>query len=191
MKTPEHTPEEPQNDNKLHLTSVSSLLVWAAVCAFCAWLMVSTFYSTLADFTIWVSIPVIILAIVDGILAFYIHRAIERNQVGQDHHQLHPVRAARAFVLGRASAFAGAVFCGAGIGSGVYVAPHPYIICCTGRFSRHYCVYRGRFPAGGGGISTRASVPNSAGSDGKRRCWRTNITLLLAVCEKFLSNHST
>ena len=42
MKTPEHTPEEPQNDNKLHLTSVSSLLVWAAVCAFCAWLMVST-----------------------------------------------------------------------------------------------------------------------------------------------------
>lgn len=123
MKTPEHTPEEPQNDNKLHLTSVSSLLVRAAVCAFCAWLMVSTFYSTLADFTIWVSIPVIILAIVDGILAFYIHRAIERNQVGQDHHQLHPVRAARAFVLGRASAFAGAVFCGAGIGSGVYVWP--------------------------------------------------------------------
>ena len=63
------------------------------------------------------------LAIVDGILAFYIHRAIGRNQVGQDHHQLHPVRAARAFVLGRASAFAGAVFCGAGIGSGVYVWP--------------------------------------------------------------------
>ncbi|WQD13514.1 MAG: hypothetical protein U1U88_001792 [Lawsonella clevelandensis] len=53
-------PDSPQKeagkpDNKLHLTAVSSLLVWAAVAAFCAWLMVSTFYSNLADFTVRVS----------------------------------------------------------------------------------------------------------------------------------------
>lgn len=112
-----------QQDNKLHLTSLSSLLVWAAVAAFCTWLMVSSFYSTLATFTVWVSVPVIVLTVADGVLALYVHRAIEGNKVGQDRHQLHPLHVARLFVLGRASAFAGAIFCGVGVGSGIFVWP--------------------------------------------------------------------
>ena len=115
-----------QQDNKLHLTAISSLLVWAAVAAFCAWLMVSTFYSNLADFTVWVSIPVMLLA-----MAIYIRRAIGRNRLGQDRHQLHPVRAARAFVVGRSSAFAGAIFFGVGVGSGIYVWPRVHILAAA------------------------------------------------------------
>lgn len=129
--TPDSPKKKPQQDNKLHLTSISSLLVWAAVAAFCAWLMVSSFYSTLADFTVWVSIPVILLAIVDGALAIYIHRAIDRNRLGQDRHQLHPVRAARAFVVGRASAFAGAIFFGVGVGSGIFVWPRVHVLAAA------------------------------------------------------------
>ncbi|HHY08086.1 MAG TPA: DUF3180 domain-containing protein [Corynebacteriales bacterium] len=129
MTDPQEQPElPPEDDNRMHLTSISSLVVCAAVATLLTWLLVRFFYSSLADFSITVSLPILILAVVDFVLAWYIRRSIKDNKLGQDRHQLHPLHAARALAMGRASAWAGAVFVGVGVGSGLYVWPRADVL---------------------------------------------------------------
>lgn len=118
----------PEDDKRLHLTSISSLLVCAAVATIVSWMLVRLFYGSLADFSIWVSLPILVLALADFAVAWYVRRSIKDNKLGQDRHQLHPIHAARALAMGRASAWAGAVFVGVGLGSGLYVWPRAHVL---------------------------------------------------------------
>lgn len=126
MTDPQKLP--PEDDKRMHLTSISSLLVCAAITTIVSWLLVRFFYARLADFSIWVSFPILVLALADFVLAWYIRRCIKENKLGQDRHQLHPLHAARALAMGRASAWAGSVFVGVGLGSGLYVWPRANVL---------------------------------------------------------------
>ena len=158
-------PDSPQKeagkpDNKLHLTAVSSLLVWAAVAAFCAWLMVSTFYSNLADFTVWVSIPVMLLAIVDGALAIYIRRAIDRNRGGPGPPPTPPGAGCPGICIGTVVCICRCdLFRRGRRFRYLRVAAGPYFGGGAGRFARCHRVHSGRFPAGGSRVGAGEGLP--------------------------------
>lgn len=128
MSEPEIHPED---DKHLQLTALSSLLVAVAGAMLVAWYIVRTFYGSLATFSVWISVPLILLALLDFLLAWYIRRSIKDNRVGLDRHQLHPLHAARALVVGRASAWAGAIFLGIGLGAGIYVWPKAGVLAAA------------------------------------------------------------
>lgn len=104
-------------------TSISGLIAAggfaAAVLAIITW----TFYGSMIAIPVTVSVTLWVMAIVCVVLAWKVRERLEDGRIGQDRSQLNPVTAAQFLVIGKASAWTGAVVGGAYIGIGSYVIP--------------------------------------------------------------------
>ncbi|WIM70679.1 DUF3180 domain-containing protein [Corynebacterium suedekumii] len=104
-------------------TSISGLVAAggfaAAVLAIITW----TFYGSMIAIPVTVSVTLWVMAIVCVVLAWKVRDRLEDGRIGQDRSQLNPVTAAQFLVIGKASAWTGAIVGGAYIGIGSYVIP--------------------------------------------------------------------
>lgn len=107
----------------MNRTSIGGLIAAggfaAAVLAIITW----TFYGSMIAIPVTVSVTLWVMAIVCVVLAWKVRERLEDGRIGQDRSQLNPVTAAQFLVIGKASAWTGAVVGGAYIGIGSYVIP--------------------------------------------------------------------
>lgn len=105
-------------------TSIPALLATggfsAAVLAILTW----GFYGSMMSIPVTVSVTLWLMAIICVFLALRIRERKEDGRIGLDRSQLNPVTAARFLVVGKASAWTGAIVGGAYVGVATYVVPH-------------------------------------------------------------------
>lgn len=91
----------------------------AAVAAILTW----RFYGSMTAIPVTVSVTLWLMTAVCVLLAWRVRDRKEDNGIGQDRSQLNPVTAAQFLVIGKASAWTGAIIGGAYVGIGSYILP--------------------------------------------------------------------
>ncbi len=91
----------------------------AAVLAILTW----GFYGSMMSIPVTVSVTLWLMAIICVFLALRVRERKEDGRIGMDRSQLNPVTAAQFLVVGKASAWTGAIVGGAYVGVGTYVLP--------------------------------------------------------------------
>ncbi|MGW0173359.1 DUF3180 domain-containing protein [Rhodococcus sp. NPDC003322] len=104
-------------------TRVRDLLGLALFAALATWLLVRTFYGSLPPISIFAGASLYPVALIEVVLAFVIRSRVEDHRIGTDRHQLHPITAARAVALAKASALVGAASAGVWLGLLLFLLP--------------------------------------------------------------------
>ncbi|MBY6413250.1 DUF3180 domain-containing protein [Rhodococcus sp. BP-252] len=104
-------------------TRVWDLIGLAVIAAVATWLLVRTFYGSLPPIPVYAGASLYPVALVETILAFVIRSRVDRRQIGAGPRQIHPITAARALALAKASALVGAAATGVWIGFLLHVMP--------------------------------------------------------------------
>lgn len=104
-------------------TKAWDLLGLAVVAAVATWLLVRSFYGSLPPIGVAVGVSLYPIAVAEVGLAFYVRSRIGGSRVGDGPRQLHPITAARALALAKASALVGAAVSGVWIGFLLHVIP--------------------------------------------------------------------
>lgn len=104
-------------------TRVRDLLGLAAFAAVAAWLLVRAFYGSLPPISVFAGASLIPVALIEVVLAFVIRARVDEHRVGVDRHQLHPITAARAVALAKASCLVGAASAGVWLGFLMFLLP--------------------------------------------------------------------
>lgn len=104
-------------------TSVTALVGVGGFCAAATLIAVQRLYNFMVTVPISVGVMLIAMAILCGMLAWHVKGRIKENRIGFDRSQLEPTRAAAFLIIGKASAWTGAIFSGIYLGMGVYVIP--------------------------------------------------------------------
>lgn len=104
-------------------TPIAYLCALGGFFAAATWIVVSRFYGAMGPVPISVAFTLWGLAILCLLLGIRVKNRIEDNKVGQDRSQLSPVAAAQFMVIGKASAWTGALFGGVYVGMAIYVVP--------------------------------------------------------------------
>jgi hypothetical protein len=105
------------------LTKVRDLLLIGAVAAIAMWLVASSSYGSLPPVNVFTGASLYPVAAIEAVLGFVIRARVKDRRIGDGQRQLHPIAAARAVALAKASAIVGAAFAGVWAGMLVYVAP--------------------------------------------------------------------
>ena len=103
--------------------SIPALVALAGFMAAAVFILVRGFYGALSTIGLSASMPLWIVAAVCLFVAYMVKKRREEGNVGLDRSQLNPMMAANFMLLGKASAWAGAVCAGAFAGLLVYIAP--------------------------------------------------------------------
>ncbi|MEK0372647.1 DUF3180 domain-containing protein [Corynebacterium mastitidis] len=104
-------------------TSLKALILTGAFVAALAAIATWRFYGVLAPIPVTVSVTLWVLAVVCLYLAAKVRARRKEGRIGLDRSQLNPVLVAQFMVLGKASAWTGALLGGAYAGMALYVAP--------------------------------------------------------------------
>ncbi|MGW5074579.1 DUF3180 domain-containing protein [Rhodococcus sp. NPDC004095] len=104
-------------------TRVRDLLGLALFAALATWLLVRTFYGSLPPISMFAGASLYPVALIEVVLAFVIRSRVEDHRIGTDRHQLHPITAARAVALAKASALVGAASAGVWLGLLLFLLP--------------------------------------------------------------------
>ena len=88
-----------------------------------AWLLVRTMYGQLPPLPVYAGASLYPVALLEVILAFMIRTRIGNHEIGDGPRQLHPLTAAKAVALAKASALLGAAAAGIWLGFLLYVFP--------------------------------------------------------------------
>ncbi|SDR69515.1 DUF3180 domain-containing protein [Corynebacterium timonense] len=104
-------------------TPIAGLVAVAGFCAAAAFILVRRFYGALSGVELLWSMPLWIVAAVCLFAAAMVKKRREEGKVGLDRSQLNPMMAANFMLLGKASAWAGAICGGVFAGLAVYVLP--------------------------------------------------------------------
>lgn len=91
----------------------------AAVTAILTW----RFYGSMTTIPVTVSVTLWTMTAVCVLLAWRVRDRKDNHGIGQDRSQLSPVSAAQYLVIGKASAWTGAIIGGAYVGIGSYIVP--------------------------------------------------------------------
>ncbi|WBT08411.1 DUF3180 domain-containing protein [Corynebacterium sp. SCR221107] len=102
-------------------TSIASLIGTWGFCAAASLIVVSSYFGLLSAVPVSVAITLWVMAVLCLILGIRIKSRIEENKIGLDRSQLNPLSAAMFLVIGKASAWTGAIFGGVYTGMGIYV----------------------------------------------------------------------
>lgn len=107
-------------------TSIPGLLGVAAFVAIAAAILTTRFYGDMLAIPATVSLTLWAMAVMCGLLAVKVRRAKEDDAhgIGLDRSQLNPMTVAQFMLVGKASAWTGALVGGAYLGVGVYVVAH-------------------------------------------------------------------
>ena len=105
----------------MKLTSIPALIATSVFVAACAGIIVWRWYGEINGFSASASVTVWVIALVCFLLARKLRAARRDNMIGQDRSQISPVTAANWLVIGKASAWMGAIVGGAYLGIMVFL----------------------------------------------------------------------
>lgn len=113
-------------------TPVAGLVALAGFCTAASFILVRRFYGMLTAVDLSLSMPLWVIAAVCLFIAYMVKKRREEGKVGLDRSQLNPMMAANFMLLGKASAWSGAVCGGIFAGLLVYVAPRASQLVAAG-----------------------------------------------------------
>lgn len=104
-------------------TTISALIACTGFCAVASFILVARFFGALGAVPAAVAVTLWAMAALCTLLAVRVKNRVNKNRVGLDRSQLNPLDAANMLIVGKASAWTGAIFGGAYIGMALYVLP--------------------------------------------------------------------
>lgn len=104
-------------------TRVRDLLALALFAAIATWLLAGAFYGSLPPVPVFAGASLYPVAAIEVVLALVIRSRVNNHRVGPGPRQLHPITAARAVALAKASALVGAGSAGVWLGLLLYLMP--------------------------------------------------------------------
>lgn len=113
---------------ELKPTRIRDLVGLFAVAAIATWILVRVLYGQLPPIPVYAGASLYPVAIIEVIAAFLIRSRINDHRIGDGPQQLHPIVAARAVALAKASALVGAAAAGVWLGFLLYVFPQRSVL---------------------------------------------------------------
>ena len=104
-------------------TSITALVGVGGFCAAATLIVIQNLYNVMSTVPISVGLTLLIMAVLCCMLAWWVKGQIKENRIGFDRSQLEPTRVATFLIIGKTSAWTGAIFSGIYVGMGVYVIP--------------------------------------------------------------------
>ncbi|NLE78097.1 MAG: DUF3180 domain-containing protein [Rhodococcus sp.] len=104
-------------------TRIWDLVLLAGTALAVTWILVRAFYGSVPPIPIFAGASLYLVAVAETVLAFLIRSRIKEHRIGPDRHQIHPITAARAAALAKASALVGAAAAGVWLGFLIYLLP--------------------------------------------------------------------
>ncbi len=109
--------------NVMKPTKILDLLANVLVAALIAWIATRWAYSSFPPITVIAGASLYPVAALDAVLAFVIRARVGDQRIGDGPKQLHPITAARAVALAKASAQVGSLAAGVWLGFLIWVLP--------------------------------------------------------------------
>jgi hypothetical protein len=109
-------------------TRVLDLFVLFLFATVAVWLLVRGFYGQLPAIPVYAGASLYPIAAIETIAAFMIRARINEHEIGDGPRQLHPLTAAKAVALAKASALVGAASAGVWLGFLLYLLPQRSIL---------------------------------------------------------------
>lgn len=116
----------------LTATRVRDLLLLAAVAAVAVWLLSQTFYGSFPPVRWYAGASLYLVAAAVAALGFVIRARVRDRRIGAGHDQFHPIAAARAVALAKASALVGAACAGVWAGLALFLLPERGVLRAAG-----------------------------------------------------------
>lgn len=113
-------------------THIAALIGIAGFCAAATFIVVAQFYSYFPPVPTSVAITLWAMAGLCALLAVVVKGRVKDNRIGFDKSQLEPTRAANFLVMGKASAWTGAIFGGGYLGLAIYIIPRISMLTAAG-----------------------------------------------------------
>lgn len=107
----------------LKATRIRDLLALAVLAAVVSWLLVRTLYGSLPPMPVYAGASLYPVALLEAVLAFMIRSRVGKREIGDGPRQLHPITAARAVALAKASALVGSAAAGVWLGFLLFLLP--------------------------------------------------------------------
>ncbi|MCK8674223.1 DUF3180 domain-containing protein [Rhodococcus sp. HM1] len=107
----------------LKATRIRDLLALALLAAVVSWLLVRVLYGSLPPIPVYAGASLYPVAVLEVVLAFMIRSRVGKREIGDGPRQLHPITAARAVALAKASALVGSAAFGVWVGFLLYLLP--------------------------------------------------------------------
>ncbi|MFR9752550.1 DUF3180 domain-containing protein [Nocardia sp. 004] len=104
-------------------TRVLDLVANVFVAALVTWIATRMAYDSFPPISIFAGASLYPVAVIEVVLAFVIRARVNDHQIGDGRHQLHPITAARAVALAKASAQVGSIAGGVWLGFLCWVLP--------------------------------------------------------------------
>lgn len=104
-------------------TRARDLVALTAFAALASWLLVRGFYGSLPPVTVFAAASLYPVAAIELVLALMIRARVDEHRIGVGPRQLHPITAARAVALAKASALVGAASAGVWLGVLLFLLP--------------------------------------------------------------------
>ncbi|MFD8244461.1 DUF3180 domain-containing protein [Nocardia sp. NPDC059691] len=104
-------------------TRVLDLVANVLIAAIVAWIATRVAYDSFPPISIFAGASLYPVAAIEAVLAFVIRARVNDHQIGDGRHQLHPITAARAVALAKASAQVGSIAAGIWLGFLCWVLP--------------------------------------------------------------------
>ncbi|MGK8521700.1 DUF3180 domain-containing protein [Nocardia asteroides] len=108
---------------KLKPTRVLDLVANVLIAAIVAWIATRVAYDSFPPISIFAGASLYPVAAIEAVLAFVIRARVNDHQIGDGRHQLHPITAARAVALAKASVQVGSIAAGIWLGFLCWVLP--------------------------------------------------------------------
>lgn len=108
----------------MKLTPIPGLVAAGVFVALAAGILTWGFYGSLPSVPIVVSVTLWVMAVVCWYLAQKVKSRLKDGYIGMDRSQLNPVTASQFLIIGKASAWTGAIVGGGYVGMATYVLPN-------------------------------------------------------------------
>lgn len=108
---------------KLKPTRILDLVANVLIAAIVAWIATRAAYDNFPPISVFAGASLYPVAAIEAVLAFVIRARVNDHQIGDGRHQLHPITAARAVALAKASAQVGSIAAGIWLGFLCWVFP--------------------------------------------------------------------
>lgn len=108
---------------KLKPTRILDIVANVLIAALVAWIATRVAYDSFPPISIFAGASLYPVAAIEAVLAFVIRARVNDHEIGDGRHQLHPITAARAVALAKASAQVGSIAAGIWLGFLCWVLP--------------------------------------------------------------------
>jgi purine-cytosine permease-like protein len=108
---------------KLKPTRILDVVANVLIAALVAWIATRVAYDSFPPISIFAGASLYPVAAIEAVLAFVIRARVNDHEIGDGRHQLHPITAARAVAVAKASAQVGSIAAGIWLGFLCWVLP--------------------------------------------------------------------